>query len=191
VPLHRSGRHPSLLRPDDTILIVTDMQEPFLRNIWERENLISNVGALIEAARLMRIPIVVTQQNTPKMGGTIPEISRRMPTDTVPFDKMCFSSVADDAIYSEIHRSGAKQIVICGVETHICVSQTAQDLLARHYQVHIAADAVSSRTQSNWEIGLSRLEKTGVIISSTEMAIFELLGEADTPEFRTLLDLMK
>lgn len=187
----RSNRHPSLLRPDDAMMVVVDMQEPFLRNIWQREHLIKNVSILLEASKLLRVPIVPTQQNTARMGGFVPELAMRLPKECVPFDKMCFSCVGDDVALSEIQRSGCKQIILCGVETHICISQTAHDLIALGYQVHIIADAVSSRRQSDWEIGLSRMEKAGGIVSSTETAIYELLGEAGTPEFKAVLQLIK
>jgi nicotinamidase-related amidase len=189
--LFRSTRHTSLLRPDDSMMLVVDMQEPFLRNVWEREHLVRNVGILTEAAKLLRIPLLPTLQNSGRMGGLIPEIANGLPTECVPFDKMCFSCLADDAILSEVQRSSRKQIIVAGVETHICVSQTAHDLLALGYQVHVIADAVSSRRQSDWEIGLSRMERAGAIVSSTETAIYELLGEAGTPEFRAVLALIK
>lgn len=186
-----STRHPHLLRPDDTILVVLDMQEPFLKNIWERERVVTNVCRIMDAARILLVPVVPTLQYAERMGGVIPEISRRLPSHSLPFDKLCFSCMGSDAFHSEIHRSGRKQVLLCGVETHICVSQTAHDLLAQGYQVHVAADAVSSRTQQNWEIGLQRMSKAGVFISSTEMAIYELLYQAGTPEFRQILELVK
>src|ERR1051325_902125 len=104
--LGRSDRHPSLLRADDCLLIVIDMQEPFLRGIWERERLLKNVSLLISSAKVLRIPIVPTLQNEDKMGGIVPEIAKTIPSQYIPFDKMCFSGQADDAIRSEIHRSG-------------------------------------------------------------------------------------
>jgi nicotinamidase-related amidase len=187
----RSSRHPALLRAEDTLLIVVDMQEPFLRNIWERDRVVTNVAALVEATRILRVPILPTQQNTEKMGETIPEIAKLLPSLCVPFDKLCFSGLADGAIASEVSRSGRRQILLCGIESHICINQTAHDLLAAGYQVHVAADAVSSRTESNWAVGLRRMERAGALITSTEAAIYELLGEAGTPEFREILQLVK
>lgn len=167
------------------------MQEPFLSSIWERERLVKNVTILLEAARLLRLPIVPTQQNSERMGGSIPEISKRLLSMCVPFDKMCFSCCSDDAFVSEVQRAGRKQVLLCGVETHICIAQTALDLLAHGYQVHVVADAVSSRTQSNWQIGLNRVERAGGILTSTEAAIYELLEEAGTPDFREMLEFLK
>lgn len=189
--LPRSGRHPSILRQDDTLLVVVDMQEPFLRSIWERERLVKNVTILLEAARLLRLPIVPTEQNADRLGGSIPEVAKRLPSLCVPFQKMSFSCCSDDAFMSEVQRSGHRQVLLCGIEAHICIAQTALDLLANGYQVHVAADAVSSRTQSNWQIGLNRVERAGGILTSTEAAVYELLQEAGTADFREMLEFLK
>lgn len=189
--LARTGRHSTILHQEDALLLIVDMQEPFLRSIWERERLVKNVTVLLEAARQFRMPIVPTQQNTDRLGATIPEIGKKLPSLCVPFDKMSFSCCADDALMSEIQRSGRKQVLICGVEAHICIAQTALDLIAHGWQVHVAADAVSSRTQSNWQLGLNRIERAGGILTSTEAAVYELLMEAGSPEFRELLPLFK
>lgn len=187
----RSNQCPTLLRGDDTLLMVVDMQEPLLRDIWERERVVRNVCILLDAARELRIPVVPTLQNSRRLGGPIPEVGSRLPAQCVPFDKLAFSCCADGAVMSDVQRSGRKQVLICGVETHICVSQTALDLAAQGYQVHVAADAVSSRVESNWCVGLRRMEQTGVQISSTEMALYEILGEGGTPEFKAVLQLVK
>jgi nicotinamidase-related amidase len=189
--LHRTGRHASILHQEQTLLVIVDMQPPFLKNIWERERLVGNVTILLEAARLLRLPIVPTQQNTDRMGASIPEVAKRLPSLCVPFDKMSFSCCSDDAFMSEVNRSGRKQVLLSGVEAHVCIAQTALDLIAAGYQVHVAADAVSSRTQSNWQIGLNRIERAGGILTSSEAAVFELLEEAGTPDFRELLPLFK
>ena len=187
----RSGRHTSILRQDDTLLVVLDMQEPFLKAIYEREQLVSNVSTLIQSLKILRIQIVPTQQNTEKMGHTILEIKQKLPSLCMPYDKLTFSAWGDSTFVSELHRSGKKQIILCGVEAHICVCQTALDILANGFQVHVIADAVSSRTKSNWEAGLNKMEQNGVYISTTEMAIYELLGEAGTSEFKEILALVK
>lgn len=186
-----SNRHAGLLRTDDTLLVVVDMQEPFLRSIWEREKLTANVTTLIRAANILRVPIVPTLQYASRMGDLAPEISKYIPKDRGAFDKMTFSCACDEAFLSELQRSGRKQVLLCGLETHICVNQTALDLVARDFQVVVAADAVSSRTEGNYQIGLNRMEHAGVIISSTEMAIYEMLYEAGTPDFREILSLIK
>ncbi|MEP6757432.1 MAG: hydrolase [Chthonomonadales bacterium] len=191
MPLPRSSRHATHLRAEDTLLLITDMQEPFLRNIYQRDRVIKNATTMVLASPVLRLPIVLTQQNTPRLGNTIPEISQPLRGDFIPFDKLTFSSMNDDAVHSEVRRSGRKQILICGVETHICIMQTTLDLMSLGYQVHVIADAVGSRTEANWEIGLARMEQAGALISSTEMAMFELLGEAGTLEFKLILEMIK
>jgi nicotinamidase-related amidase len=189
--LLRSNRNSSLLRADDTLLMVIDMQEPFLRGIWERDRVVENVATLMKAAKILRVPIVPTLQYQERMGGCIPEIARLLPALSEPFDKLSFSCMGDDAITSEVNRSGRKQVLLCGVETHVCVHQTALDLQALGFQVHVAADAVSSRTERNWQVGLERMRSAGIQISSVEMAAFELMVEAGTPEFREIISLLK
>ena len=191
MPLPRSSHHPTRLRAEDSLLLIIDMQEPFLRNIHRRESLVRNATTMVLAAPVLRLPVVLTQQNTPRLGSTIPELAQPLRGEFNPFDKLAFSAMDDDAVHSEIRRSGRKHILLCGVETHVCISQTSLDLLSLGYQVHVISDATSSRTEANWEIGLSRMEHAGVIISSTEMAIFELLGEAGTLEFKLLLEMIK
>lgn len=187
----RTGRNSALLRQEDTQLVVTDVQESLLKGIWERDALVRNILLLVEAARVLRLPVVPTVQNAERLGATIPELAKRFPTHCVPFDKMCFSSAEDDAFLSELSRNGRRQALLCGVEAHICICQTALDLVTLGYQVQVAADAVSSRTESNWRVGLDRMQQAGVLITSAETAIYELLGEAGTPEFREILALVK
>ncbi|HSV74313.1 MAG TPA: isochorismatase family protein [Chthonomonadales bacterium] len=184
-------RSPALLRADDTLLLVVDLQDPFLNTMYERDRLVRNACLLLDAARALRIPVVPTLQNARRMGGLTSEIAARVPQQCVPVDKMTFSCVGSDACFSDIVRSGRRQVLICGLETHICVHQTAHDLLARGFQVHVAADAVASRTQANWEFGLARMERAGVQITTAEMALFEALYEAGTPEFSEVLRLVR
>lgn len=186
-----SSRHPSLLRSEDALLLVIDMQKPLLDVVWEPERLLVGVGLLMDAARILRVPVVPTVQNSRRLGPPVEAVTKRLPSLAVPFDKMQFSCLGSDAIGSEVHRSGRRQILLCGMETHVCVSQTAHDLLAHGYEVHVAADAVSSRTERNWEIGLRRMERAGAVITSAETAIYEMLYEAGTPEFREVLELVK
>ncbi len=187
----RSNRNPELLRRDDALLIVVDMQEPFLRNIWERDRVINNSLILIKTAEVLRMPIVPTLQYEKRMGGLIREIARAIPHQFVPFDKICFSAIGEDTILSEIARSGRKHILLCGVETHICIFQTAMDLQHLGYRVSVVGDAVSSRTEANWKFGLERLRQAGIAVPSTEMAAYELMEEAGTPEFKQIVELIK
>lgn len=183
--------HPNVLRADDTALVVIDMQEPFLRPIFERERVLHNVGMLIQGAKILRLPMVVTTQYCARMGDTVPPIQELLPEGLSAFDKFCFSCQADPAFAAEVERSGRKQILLCGIESHICVSQTAHGLLAAGYQVHVAVDAISARSEANWKLGLEKMRQSGVIPASVESALYEMMHESGTPEFREMLKLIK
>ena len=187
VPRH----HPQLLQPEHTLLLVVDMQEPFLRNLFEADRVTANVCKLIQGMKTLRVPIVASVQNQKAMGEVIPEVKKLLPPMLPAFDKMTFSCLGSSGISSEISRSGRKQIVLCGVESHICISQTALGLLAASYQVHVVADAVSSRSEENWRGGLDRMRQSGALITSIEGALYELLNEAGTSDFKAILEIVK
>ncbi len=186
-----SKRHPTILRPDNTLLVAIDLQEPFLRGVTDRESVLARCELLVEGCSVLRVPVLPTVQNAERLGPPVSEIARLLPAACGTVDKLCFSCAGSEPFLAEVRRSGRKQILLCGVETHICVCQTALDLLNEGYQVHVASDAVSSRSEENRRAGLRRMEAAGAIPSSAEMAIYELLGEAGTPEFREILRLIK
>ena len=183
-------RHPHILDREDTLLVVVDMQEPFLRGIHDRERLTQNIGLLVKSAALMQVPVIPTVQYAERMGGVVPEIMQALPAP-VSLDKMCFSCAGVPAFLDAVAASGRRQILLCGVETHICVSQTALDLAAHGYQVHVAADAVSSRTLEKHKLGMERMRDSAVLPCAAEAAVYELLCEAGSPEFKAVLALVK
>ncbi len=186
-------RHTHILRREDTLLIVVDMQEPFLRGIHDRERLVGNVQLLIQAAAILDVPVLPTVQYAERMGGVVSEVTRAFPdfTACVPVDKMCFSCAGAEGFLDGIASFGRQQLLLCGVETHICVSQTALDLASHGYQVHVAADAVSSRSLEKHKLGMERMRDSGVLPCASEAAVYELLREAGTPEFKAILPLIK
>ncbi len=186
-------RHPHILRREDTLLVVVDMQEPFLRHIHDRDRLLDNVLLLIQSANVLGLPILPTLQYADRMGGVVPEVAAALPVHHAvgPLDKMCFSCAGQPTFMDAIHASRRRQILLCGVETHICVSQTALDLAAGGFQVHVAADAVSSRTLEKHKLGMERLRDSGVLPCGAEAAVYELLREAGSPEFKAILKLVK
>lgn len=184
-------RHPRLLFRERALLCVIDLQDSFLRVIWERERVIAAARLLIESAKVLGIPILASTQYAQKLGGPSAEIESLLPAQTHPIDKLCFSCAQSDAFRASLVESGRDQILLCGVETHICVLQTALDLAHQGYQVHCAADAVSSRTVEKHKLGMEKIRDSGVIPCSAEGAVFELLGEAGTPEFKALQALVK
>lgn len=183
-------RHPHLLCADQTLVMVVDMQAPFLQSIFERERLLRHIALLISGANILKTPILGTTQYAQRMGEIVPEIREKLPAIAVR-DKMAFSCYADPQIADEVDKMGRKQILLCGVESHICICQTAHDLLAAGYQVHVVADAISSRTEANWKLGLKKMKQGGALISSVELALYEMMEEAGTPAFREILSLVK
>lgn len=152
--------------------------------------IIKNTNILIEACTPLGLPIVVSQQYPKGLGTTVQAIEEALakvpPAQLHRFDKLEFSSAAAREFAALAPKLARDQWILCGMETHVCIYQTARDLVARGWQVHVAADAVCSRTKANWRIGMSLVERAGAIASSTEVCVFDLLGTAGTEEFRAL-----
>lgn len=190
------NRHPNLLDRSTSVLVVVDMQEPFLSAIHGREALTENVSLLIRAARLLGVPVLPTVQYAQRMGGVVPVIADALGVALgngggLPIDKLCFSCAGADDFTRALAATGRKQVLLCGVETHICVSQTAHDLLHAGYQVHVSPDAVSSRTLEKHKLGMERIRDAGIKPCAAEAAVFEWLYEAGTAEFKEILKLVK
>jgi len=180
------------LKAEDCALLVIDIQEKLLPPIFHREQLLKNSQLLIRSAGVLKVPVLMSTQYTKRLGPIVPEISSLLP-QTQPIDKQMFSCLGSDVFCSALKRlAGTRNtVLLCGMETHICVMQTALEALREGYIVHVASDAVSSRTESNWKIGLERMRAAGAVLSSTEMMIYELLGSADTAAFKELLPFLK
>lgn len=183
-------RHPNLAERSDSCLVIVDMQEPFLQSMFDRTMVEQGVQKLVSAANILGIPTLATVQNKKRMGDTVSSILEHIPS-VEAVEKMSFSCCGDDVFKRQLESLGKRTVILCGVETHICVNQTALDLLGDGYKVHVPADAVNSRTQGNWRVGLDKMSGAGVIITSVETVIFELLGSAGTDEFRQILKIVK
>lgn len=171
-------------------LFVIDIQERLLPSIFENERLIRNAVLLIRAMRILGREILVTEQYPKGIGPTVPEITAAL-AGLRPLEKLTFSAVGADSFNHAFAKMGATDVVLCGIEAHVCVTQTCIDLIARGLRVFVVSDAVSSRTPENWKAGLERMHDAGAVIVSTEMIIFELLEKAGTPEFKQVLPLLK
>lgn len=173
-------------------LIVVDIQEKLLPPIFESAQLLKNSQLLIRLAGILKIPALVTTQYAKGLGNTTPEIASLLP-ETQPIDKQMFSCFGSDVFCSMLKRlpGNRNTVLLCGMETHICVMQTALAALREGYLVHVASDAVSSRTEWNWKIGLERMRDAGSVISSTEMIMYELLKSSGAPAFKELLPYLK
>src|SRR5229473_2615531 len=180
------------LEPDQCALLVVDIQEKLLPPIFEREQLVRNSKLLIRAAGVLKIPAIISTQYSKGLGGTVPEIASLLP-HTEAIDKDRFSCFGSDAFCTLLKRlpGNRNTLLLCGMESHICVAQTALAALREGYLVHVASDAVSSRTEWNWKIGLERMRAAGAVISSTEMITYELLRGSGTGAFKEMLKWLK
>ncbi len=168
----------SLLVRDRATLVVVDVQEGF-RPYLRFAAVASACAKLLQAARILELPRLVTEQYPRGLGATAPEVGLQ---DEQPIEKTVFSAARADGF----DLGGRDQAIVCGIETHVCVSQTVHDLLAQGVEVHVPADAVGSRHEIDYDRGLERLERAGAVVSTVEAALFELLGRAGTPEFKAV-----
>lgn len=180
------------LEAEHCALVVVDIQEKLLPPIWEKERLVRNSQLLIRLAGILKMPALVTTQYSKGLGGTVPEIASLLP-ENAPIDKLMFSCFGSDVFCSSLKRLPGQRttVLLCGMEAHICVAQTALAALREGYVVHVASDAVSSRVEWNWRVGLERMRTAGAVISSTEMIIYELLRSSGAPAFKEMLPYLK
>ena len=171
------------------LLLVIDVQEKLAAVMDGRERLEKNIAVLIKAARRLGMPIVATEQYRKGLGPTVPALRELLGED--PSEKMEFSCGASKPIAKKIVTSGRKQVIVAGMEAHVCVFQTVRDLLSGDFAVFVVEDAVLSRTPANRSVGLRLCERAGATLTSTETVLFDLLGVAGTPEFKDLAPLIK
>lgn len=174
---------------DNTVFVLIDVQGKLAQAMYGKEELFKNLSILIRGMHILDIPIVWLEQVPERLGPTIPELKELLDRET-PISKCSFSCCGADAFGPQLEQTGRKQVLIAGIETHVCVYQTAADLLAGGYAVEVVADAVSSRTLANKLAGLNRAQSCGAGTSSTEMILMELLRSADHPRFREILKLI-
>lgn len=178
-------RNPLLLDRKRAALAVIDMQEAFRPVISNFSEIADRIGVLVKGFQLLEVPVLVTEQHPKGLGKTVDEIALKN-ADHQPIEKLSFSACGVDEFDMRLREQHVEQVAICGIETHICVSQTAHDLLTLGYQVHLISDATGSRLPHNRDVAIGRLEKAGAIISSVETALFELCARAGTPEFKAI-----
>jgi nicotinamidase-related amidase len=177
------------LRREEAVLLIVDVQERLLPAMFEAERLARQCALLARAAQQLKIPAVATEQYPEKLGATIAPLAELLQGST-PVPKMLFSACTPD-VMTALQNSGRRSVILCGLEAHVCVVQTALDLVEGGYQVFVPQDAVSSRYESDKRIGLERVKSVGAVPCSTEMVVFELLREAGTPDFKALLPFIK
>ena len=170
-------------------LVVVDVQEAFRPAVRDFDAVAAGVAALVRGARILGLPVIVTEQYPKGLGATVPEVAEHL-DGIEPIAKVSFSAAAPAEVEA-VGRGGRDQALVCGIESHVCVSQTAHDLLDRGVEVHVASDAVTSRTDANRELGLHKMEGSGAVLTSVETALFELLGAAGSDEFKQVQGLVK
>ncbi|MBI3267646.1 MAG: isochorismatase family protein [Planctomycetes bacterium] len=183
-------KHPSLLDRENSVLLVIDVQKKLVRDLLDREGVLGNVARIAQAARRLGVPTLLTEQNPDRLGPTVEPVAEAL-AQYRPLAKACFSSFGHPEFLSQVTRLERKALVLCGLMTHVCVLQTALEALARGYVVHVLADAVSCWRATDQERGLGKMRDAGAILSTTEIAVYEWLGRADTDEFKDLLPLLR
>lgn len=179
-----------MLTMDKAALLVIDIQGMLARTVYETGFLYINWQKLIKAAHLFKLPIIVTEQNPRGLGPTIPEL-RELLGDVTYIEKMTFNACLNEKFLKKLEATGREQLLVAGVETHVCVYQTVAGLLKRSYQVQLASDAVSSRHAWNRKVALERMRELGAVITTTEMALFEMMQTAEVDLFRQFIKLVK
>jgi isochorismate hydrolase len=176
---------------NQALLLIIDVQEKLMPVIDGHDDLTRNIERMIRGCRILGVPMMVTEQYTKGLGPTIEPVRAALENDYRPIEKNCFSAQGNAEFEAALRMTGRNQILVAGIETHVCVYQTVSDLMRAKYEVTLVADALSSRTQENKAIALRRMESDGAKISSTEMALFELTGVSATDEFRAISKLVK
>jgi nicotinamidase-related amidase len=187
IPFHAV---PDRLEKHRTALVVVDIQERFRGLIHDQQQLLKGCGRLIRAFGELELPVVVTEHYSRGLGVTMPEIRASL-GGVEPIEKIHFSCDGNSEFRAAIDGLNRDQIVLCGIETHVCIYQTARDLMDRGRQVAVAADAVSSQKPTDRQIGLEHMRRIGVQVMNVEMILFEILREAKTPDFKAIAPILK
>ncbi len=180
--------HPTQMSPADTALLVIDVQEKLMAKIPGADSLTRNIAFLIDGARLVEVPVTATEQYPRGLGPTVPALAQRLPERP---DKTAFSCCAIPSVVEGFRKAARPKVLLAGIETHVCVLNTALDLLAQDFRVYIPVDAVASRFAVDHEVALRRLEKAGAILTTAEAAVFEWVGGAGHPKFKQISALVQ
>jgi len=175
-----TGRHGALL--------VVDLQDKLIKRMTDRDRVVSNVVGLIRGARLLSVPVWATEQYPRGLGPTVPEVAALIPERPA---KTTFHCCAVPQLLEQLYGRHVRHVTLAGIEAHVCVAQTALELLDMGFRVQVAADAVTSRRKLDWEFALRRLEHAGAVVSTTESVLFEWTETADRPEFKAISELVK
>lgn len=175
----------------ESLLLVIDIQERFRPHIHNAPQVIAQIKTMVQGATVLTVPVIVSEQYPEGLGQTVSEIKDVLPSETPVYSKMTFSCAQDPIIIEALKHSNRRQIILCGIEAHVCVNQTAMDLLALGFQVILLQDAISARNPEHVTLALQKLQHAGATVSCVEMALFELLHTAQHPQFKAIQALVK
>ncbi|PYS48635.1 MAG: hydrolase [Acidobacteria bacterium] len=184
-------RHKNVLDGAHTTLAIIDMQEGFRSVISDFAETAARIALVAHAAQLLNVPVIVTEQYPKGLGHTASEIKTVLPDRFNFIEKTAFSSCGAQAFEAELERNRAEHVLICGIEAHICVNQTTHDLLERGYRVHLLTDCITARSEQNKQIAFAKMQQSGAVPSSIEMALFELMRDAKHEQFKAIQKLIK
>jgi nicotinamidase-related amidase len=184
-------RHPALLDRERAILVVIDLQLGYRDVLFEWDRTVAAGALLVRGALLLGLPLLVTEQYPKGLGFTVPELRSQLAPDFAAIEKRTMSCCGADAFERRLADSGRRQVVVAGIEAHACVNQTVHDLIARGYQVHVARDAISSRRAADIGPAWDKMRAAGMLPTSSEQALLELVRSADAPEFKAIQRLLK
>jgi len=174
-----------ILKRDDSLLVIVDIQERLAVAMTEKERVVTNTLHLIESAKLLGVPLLITEQYPKGLGPTVPEVRNAVQT-YAPIEKITFSCCGGKFFMEAVQETEKKQIILVGMETHVCVLQTCIDLLQNGYFVHVVSDAICSRTKQNYKTAIEYMRDAGAVITCTETVLFQLLVKAGTEEFKAI-----
>ena len=183
-------RHDLILNRENSMLVVIDFQQKLLAALEEPEKLVQACANMVRFAKILKLPILWTEQYPRGLGPTADEIAAEL-AELRPIEKLTFSCFGEPRFVESLSQNPIKQLIVCGIETHICVEQTVLDAIACGYDVHVVADACGSRKKKDHKAGLQKMDRGGAVLTCMEMALYEMLGRSDTKEFREALKLVK
>jgi len=179
-----------MLNQEKTGLVIVDVQGKLASIVHESDALLRNIQVLIQGCQILKLPIVWVEQNPQGLGQTVPELRELLKPDK-PLEKYTFNACKSSSFEKAIIESNVQQWIVCGIEAHICLYQTALGLLSKGYDVEVVIDCISSRSKANIDLAISKLQQSGVGLTSVEMCLFELLKDARKEEFKQILPLIK
>jgi nicotinamidase-related amidase len=180
----------SKLDKEKTGLLIIDLQEKLMQVMGQRQRVADNIKKLVLLSKLFDFPVILTEQYPKWLGPTLPEVAESLPA-CQPISKLHFNCCDVDAFNHRLDSEDLRNVIVTGVESHICVFQTCVSILERGYRVHVPQDAVDSRTDENWRVGLDLMKQAGAVITSTETVIYQILKKAGTKEFKQMLKVIK